>query len=293
MYFLRKAYRDIRRNILVNGVTIGIIVFSLLVISIFLVVLVNLNRLLVHWEGKIHVISYVRDGLSSREVENLERHIHELKEVRSIKYVSKSDARLLYERFLDNQKEILEGLDLDVLPASFEIQLKKEFYRGQGVKDFVKRLSQIKGITDIQYGGEWINRLSAIVHLLRWGQWIVGGILFLSISFIISNTIKLSIYARKEEIEIMRLVGATEGYIKIPFLIEGLFQGVSGAILSLGLLFLLYQSFLLKSGPFVKASLGPIEFSFLPWSSIGGVISVGVFLGFLGSYLSLARFLKT
>jgi cell division transport system permease protein len=293
MYFLRKAYRDIRRNILVNGVTIGIIVFSLLVITIFLVVLVNLNRLLVHWEGKIHVISYVRDGLSPHEVENLERHIHELMEVRSVKYVSKSDAGLLYKRFFGNQKGILEGLDLDILPASFEIRLKKEFYQGQGVKGFVKKLSQIKGITDIQYGGEWISRLSTIVHLLRWGQWIVGGILFLAISFIISNTIKLSIYARKEEIEIMRLVGATEGNIKIPFLIEGLFQGASGAILSLGLLFLLYQSFLLKSGPFIKASLGPIEFSFLPWSSIGGVISVSAFLGFLGSYLSLARFLKT
>lgn len=293
MYFLRKAYRDIRRNILVNGVTISIIVFSLLVITIFLVVLVNLNRLLVHWEGKIHVISYLRDGLSPHEVENLERDIHELMEVSSIKYVSKSDARLLYERFFGNQKGILEGLDLDILPASFEIRLKKEFYRGQGVKGFVKKLSRIKEITDIQYGGEWISRLSTIVHLLRWGQLIVGGILFLAISFIISNTIKLSIYARKEEIEIMRLVGATEGNIKIPFLIEGLFQGVSGAILSLGLLFLLYQSFLLKSGPFIKASLGPIEFSFLPWSSIGGVISVGAFLGFLGSYLSLARFLKT
>jgi cell division transport system permease protein len=293
MYFLRKAYRDIRRNILVNGVTIGIIVFSLLVISIFLVVLVNLNRLLVHWEGKIHVISYVRDGLSSDEVKNLERHIHELKEVKSIKYVSKSDARRLYKRIFGKQDGILAGLDLDILPASFEIQLKKEFYRGREVKELVKKLSQIKGITDIQYGGEWISRLSTIVHLLRWGQWIVGGILFLAISFIISNAIKLSIYARKEEIEIMRLVGATNGHIKIPFLIEGLFQGVSGAILSVGLLFLLYQSFLLKSGPFVKASLGPIEFSFLPWSSIGGVILVGVFLGFLGSYLSLARFLKT
>ncbi|MFQ6078503.1 MAG: cell division protein FtsX, partial [Thermodesulfobacteriota bacterium] len=233
------------------------------------------------------------DGLSPHEVENLERDIHELMEVRSIKYVSKSDARLLYERFFGSQKGILEGLDLDILPASFEIRLKKEFYRGQGVKGFVKKLSRIKEITDIQYGGEWISRLSTIVHLLRWGQLIVGGILFLAISFIISNTIKLSIYARKEEIEIMRLVGATEGNIKIPFLIEGLFQGVSGAILSLGLLFLLYQSFLLKSGPFIKASLGPIEFSFLPWSSIGGVMSVGAFLGFLGSYLSLARFLKT
>jgi cell division transport system permease protein len=293
MYFLRKAYRDIRRNMLVNGVTIGITVFSLLIISIFLVVLVNLNRLLVHWEDKIHVISYLRDGLSSHEVENLERHIHKLKEVRAIKYISKSDTRLLYKRFFGNQQGILEGLDLDILPASFEIQLKKEFYRGRGVKEFVQKLSQIKGITDIQYGGEWIGRLSTIVHLLRWGQWIVGGILFLAISFIISNTIKLSIYSRKEEIEIMRLVGATDGYIKTPFLIEGLFQGISGAILALGLLFLLYQSFLLKSGPFVTASLGPVEFSFLPWSSIAGVISVGMFLGFLGSYLSLARFLKT
>ena len=292
MFFLRKAYRDIRRNILVNGVSISIIVFSLLIFSIFLLVLLNLNKLLVHWEGKIQVISYLKDGLSLHEIENLERHILGLRGVRSIKYVSKSDATLLFKRFFGNQRGILEGLDLSILPASFEIQLTKEFYRGRGLSEFVRKLSKLKGIADIQCGREWITRLSTIVHLLRWGQWIVGGILFLAISFIVSNTIKLSIYSRKEEIEIMRLVGATNGYIKIPFLVEGFFQGASGAALSLGLLFLLYQSFLLKSGPFIKAYLGPIPFSFLPWSSIGGVISVGISLGFLGSYLSLARFLK-
>ncbi len=292
MYFLRKAYRDIRRNILVNGVSISIIVFSLLIFSIFLLVLFNLNKLLAHWEGEIQVITYVKEGLSAYEVKNLEKHILGLRGVRSIKYVSKSDATLLLKRLFHNQKEILEGLDLNILPASFEIQLKKEFHRGQGLSEFVKQLSQVNGITDIQYGQEWITRLSTIVLLLRWGQWIVGGILFIAIAFIVSNTIKLSIYSRKEEIEIMRLVGATNGHIKIPFLIEGFFQGVSGAALSLGVLFLLYQSFLLKSGPFIKASLGPIAFSFLPWSSMGGVISVGISLGFLGSYLSLARFLK-
>ena len=292
MYYLRKAYRDIRRNIWVNGVSIGIIVFTLLIFSIFLLVLINLNKLLVHWEGKIQVISYLKDGISTHEVKRLEKHILDLREVKSIKYVSKSDSTILFERFFGNQKGILDGLDLDILPASFEIQLKKEFYRVQGVNEFVKKLSRLKGITDIQYGQEWITRLSTIVHLLRWGQWIVGGILFLAISFIISNTIKLSIYSRKEEIEIMRLVGATDGFIRIPFLIEGFFQGVSGAVLSVGLLFLFYQSFLLKSGPFMKAYLGPIVFSFLPWNSIGGVMLVGISLGFLGSSLSLARFLK-
>ena len=254
--------------------------------------MINLNKLLVHWEGEIQIISYLKDGLSTHEVKHLERHILEIREVRSIRYVSKSDSTILFKRFFGNQKGILEGLDLDILPASFEIQLEKEFYRGQGVNEFVKKLSRLRGITDIQYGQEWITRLSTIVHLLRWGQWIVGGILFLAISFIISNTIKLSIYSRKEEIEIMRLVGATNGFIKIPFLIEGFFQGVSGAILSVGLLFLLYQSFLLKSGPFMKAYLGPTVFSFLPWNSIGGVMLVGISLGCLGSSLSLARFLK-
>ncbi len=292
MYFLRKAYRDTRRNILVNGVSISIIVFSLLIFSIFLLVLFNLNKLIAHWEGEIQVITYVKDGLSPHDVKNLERHILGLRGVRSIKYVSKSDATVFLKRLLGNQKGILEGLDLSILPASFEIQLEKKFYRGRKLSEIVKKLGHIKGITDIQYGREWITRLSTIVHLLRWGQWIVGGMLFLAISFIVSNTIKLSIYSRMEEIEIMRLVGATNGYIKIPFLIEGFFQGFSGAFLSLGLLFLLYQSFLLKSGPFIKASLGPIAFSFLPWSSMGGVISVGIFLGFFGSYLSLVRFLR-
>ena len=115
MDFLRKAYRDIRRNIWINGVSIGIIVFSLLIFSIFLVVLVNLNKLLVHWEGKIQVISYLKDGLSTHDVEHLERRILDLGGVRLIKYVSKADATLLFKRFFGNQKGILEGLDLDIL----------------------------------------------------------------------------------------------------------------------------------------------------------------------------------
>jgi cell division transport system permease protein len=277
---------------LVNGVSITIIVFSLLIFSIFLIVSVNLNKLLVNWEGKIQVVCYIKEGLSPNELHNLEGSIRELRGVRSITYVSKSDAMLLFKQFFRNQEGILEGLDKDILPASFEIQLEEPSYTGQGIDEFVKKLGQIKGVADIQYGREWANRLSTIVHLLRWGQWIVGGILFLAIAFIISNTIKLSIYSRKEEIEIMKLVGATNGFVKIPFLIEGLFQGVSGATLSLGLLFLLYHSFIWKSGPFVKASLGSIAFSFLPWSSIGGVLSVGVSLGLVGSYLSLTRFLR-
>ncbi len=292
MYFLKKALRDIRRNIWVNGISISIVVFSLLIFSMFLLVLLNLNRLMDHWEGKIQVICYIEDDLSPREVQHLERQILGLRGVKSIKYVSKSDATLLFKRLFDNQKGILEGLDLSILPASFETQLEQEFYRSQGLSQFVEELSQLEGTADIQYGREWITRLSTIVYLLRWGQWIVGGILFLAISFIVSNTIKLSIHSRKEEIEIMRLVGATNGHIKIPFLIEGLFQGVSGAILALGLLLLLFQAFLYKSGPSITAYLGPIALSFLSWSSIGGVISVGISLGIMGSYLSLARFLR-
>lgn len=278
---------------MVNGVSIGIVVLSLLIFSTFLLVLSNLNKLLTHWEGKIQVICYVKDDLSPREVETLESQILGLTGVRSIKYVSKSDATVLFTRLFGNQKGILEGLDLRILPASFEIQLAHETYRGPHLNEFLEKLGQLKGITDIQYGREWITRLSTIVQLLRWGQWILGGILFVAVSFIVSNTIKLSIYSRREEIEIMRLVGATDGYIKIPFLIEGFLQGASGATLSLGLLFLLYQVFLYNSGPLLRTYGGPVAFSFLPWSSVGGVILVGVVLGFLGSYLSLARFLRT
>ena len=292
MYFLKKAYQDIRRNILVNGVSISIIVFSLLIFSIFLLVLSNINRLTAHWEGKILVICYVQDGLATHEVENVRKNILDMKGVKSVKYVSKSDAALLFRRLFGKQKGVLEGLDLSMLPASFEVHLEQQLHRGQGLEQLAKKLLQLRGITDIQYAREWITKLSTIVHLLRWGQWILGGILFLAISFIVSNTIKLTIYSRREEIEIMRLVGATSGHIKIPFLIEGLLQGASGAFLALGLLFLLYQVFLFQSGPSIKAYFGPVAFSFLPWSSVGGVISVGISLGVLGSYMSLARFLK-
>ncbi len=277
---------------MINGVSVSIIVFSLLIFSIFLLVLLNLNRLTAHWEGKIQVICYVRDGLSTHELENVRKNILTMKGVKSVTYVSKSDAALLFRRLFGEQKGVLDGMDLNILPASFEVHLEQQFHRGQGLEQLAKKLVQLRGITDIQYAREWITRLSTIVHLLRWGQWILGGILFLAISFIVSNTIKLTIYSRREEIEIMRLVGATNGHIKIPFLIEGLFQGVSGASLALGLLFLLYQVFVFQSGPSIRAYFGPVAFSFLPWSSVGGVISVGISLGILGSYLSLARFLK-
>ena len=291
-YAMRRALRNMKGNLFPNLTTIGIIGISLLILSAFSLIAFNLSSLLKIWEDKIEVIAYLKRGTSLSEVEELLKKIRQLDGVEGVNYISPFDAMVFMEARLGKQKTLLEGIQPGILPASIEIRLKKDYWGQTKIEEVVSHLKQVSQIEEVQYGQEWIETFSVLVHLTPLTQWFLGGLLLAAIFFIISNTLQLTISSRQEEIEVMHMVGASPAFIQVPFYMEGLFQGLLGAGLAMGLLFLLYKIILLTITPLMKGWMALIPILSLPWETMVWFLSGGMVLGLFGSFVASMRFLK-
>ena len=291
-YFLTRALTNIRQNIFVSVVTIGTITLALLIVSLFLLVFVNLENAAENWSERVQVTVYFDRELTAQEQAALRGRIEALPEAARVNYVSREEALKRFKNRLRGQDTLLEGVRPEVLPTSFEISLKRANRDTQGVENFVASLKHIPGITEVQYGEEWVRRFNSFLNFMRLLGALLGGFLVLAVVFIVSNTIKLTIYARRDELEVMSLVGATGFFIKAPFLLEGLIQGLGGAVISIVLLFGLYEGFLHNAGSFLTFNPVSSGLGFLPFEYIAGIILSGAILGFIGSLTSLKRFVN-
>jgi cell division transport system permease protein len=291
-YVIRRTLQNIGGNLFPNLTTIGIIAISMLIFSTFTLIAFNLTSFLKIWEDKIEIIAYLKKETPLKEVESLLKKARQLEGVDALKYVSPSDAMVFMEAKLGSQKNLLEGIQPGVLPPSFEIQWKKEYRDYTKIKEVVSRLKQFPQIEEIQYGQEGVETFSALVHILRVTQWILGGLLLAAMIFIISNTLQLTVSSRREEIEIMHLVGASPAFVQVPFYIEGLIQGLFGAGLAIFFLFLLHKGFFLYIPPSIQSWLAGIPILFLPPEAIARILLGGMVLGIFGSVVASMRFLR-
>ena len=291
-YVMKRTFHNMRGNLFLNLITIAIIVVSMLIFSTFTLLAFNLTNFLKIWEDKIEVIAYLKRGTPTSEVEPLLNKTRLLDGVEVVRYVSPYDAMVFMETKLGGQKNLLEGIHPVILPPSFEIQLKKDYRNSTKMKEVVFDLKKIPQFEEIQYGQEWVETFSVLVHILRLTQWILGGLLLIAIIFITSNTLQLTISSRREEIEVMHWVGASPAFIRIPFYVEGLIQGLIGGALAILFLFLLHQGFFLYIPPSMQAWLAKIPVLFLPPETITWILLGGMVLGFFGSFVASMRVLK-
>jgi cell division transport system permease protein len=291
-YAITRTLRNMKGNLFPNLTTIAIIGISLLIFLSFSLIAFNLASLLKIWEEKFEVIAYLKKGTTLSEVEGVLRQIRQLEGVETVNYLSPFDAMAFMESRLGGQKNLLEGIQPSVLPASIEIRLKKDYWGQTKIEEVVTHLRRVSQIEEIQYGQEWIETFSVIVHLVRLTQGILGGLLLAAIIFIVSNTLQLTISSRREEIEAMQMVGAPPAFIQVPFYMEGLIQGLLGAGMAVGLLYLLYKVVLLTVTPVMKGWLAGLPILFLPWDTIVWILSGGIVIGLFGSFVASMRFLR-
>ncbi|MBM4351629.1 MAG: ABC transporter permease [Deltaproteobacteria bacterium] len=291
-YAMRRALRNMKGNLFPNLTTIAITGISLLIFSSFSLIAFNLTSLLKVWEEKFEVIVYLKKGTSLGEVESLLKQIRQLEGVETVNYLSPFDAMAFMESRLGGQKNLLEGIQPAILPSSIEIRLKKDYWGQTKIDEVVAHLKGVPQIEEIQYGQEWIETFSVLVHLVRLTQLILGGLLLAAIIFIVSNTLQLTISSRREEIEAMQMMGANPAFIQVPFYMEGLIQGLLGAGMATGLLFLLYKAVLITITPLMKGWMAGIPILFLPWETIAWILSGGMVLGLFGSFVASMRFLR-
>jgi len=291
-YILEDALINIRRSRWRALAAIGTIAVSFLIVGIFLIITRNLGALLSEWKEQFQITVFLEDGTTAEQLALLRKRIQSESAVKAMTYTSKEEALQSFRRELKGKESLLEGLGENPLPASLQIRVQEAYQTPEALGKLSAFLTRLEGVEDVMYGQEWVDRLAAAVRILRLLGLSVGLALGLASVLIVSNTIRLAVYARAEEIEIMRLVGATKTHIRAPFLLEGLIQGGLGAALALLLLYASYRATLwqLQQAPGPILGMGTGTFLDAQW--ITAMLLAGAVVGAFGSLISVGRFLR-
>lgn len=291
-YFIFRVLNNMRQTPVLSAATILTVAISLAIVAVFAVLAVNIQRLSEMWSAEVQVVAYLEQAPKADQLEEWRRQLVGLPEVETVDYVSPQQA---YEKFrlqLGQEKDLLRGVTEDILPASLEISLSRQARNQGGAEAVARYLRDQFGFEDLHYGQAWLEKFTSFMFLLRLSGLVLGAILLGATLFIVFNTIRLTLFARKDELEIMALVGATPLFIKAPFVIEGAIQGAVGGVLALGGVRVLFELFLRESLQALLLSPGLFHVSFLsPPIQILLVLS-GLSLGLVGSLGSLRKFVR-
>ena len=273
-----------------NVFSVLIICLSFLIMGIFLSLANNLQYLARELSSNMVVSFYMARDARDAEKKDLERRIRSFPVVSEVRSVSPEEALEKFRKDFPELRDILANLKDNPFPPSLEARLKSTV-AGAEAAAFIAEVRRMKGVEDVQFNKEWVDRMRSLSRLARAVGLFLGGILILASVFIISNVIKLNVLARKNEIEILRLVGAGNLFIRIPFLLEGMILGALGSLVSLGILFIVIKIF-----PLYVGSLGALQqilsFRYLTFSQSLGLVTSGAAIGILGSATSVSRFIK-
>lgn len=291
-YFLTEAFANLWSNRLNSLISLAIIVFSLFTFGLFVLTAENLNEMIGRWTENVHINIFLAKGVEREAASSLESIIKLSPVVSAYQFISEEDALRRFHSYYPAMKELTGDLDNNPFPASFEITVRKEFQNKASVQELVRLLRTAKHVEDVEYDQEWIDRIQFIIRSVQIVGLFFGGILMFTATFSIGNVIKLMVLSRKDEIEIMRLVGATNSFIKGPFLTEGILQGLMGGLAAVGCLYLLYISIVTKLGGLNAPFFSTDVLHFLSSPMIAVLIFGGMIVGFLGSFFSLARLVK-
>jgi cell division transport system permease protein len=290
-YFIKEAFLNFKRAGLMSYASIGIITITLFILSLFLLFTTNLKGIVELLVKRTSIIVYLKDGLSESEIIEFEKTIGQIPQVNRVVFISKEEALQKFKQNLGQNKDILNNLPANPLPNYLEVKVERGDFIWDDITKIAKEIEKSDLVTEVDYGQRVVNILAKITYGLRIIIIGIGIVLCLATLIIISNTIELGLFAREKEIEIMKLVGATNWFIRFPALIEGTLQGVISGGFAIGLLWVLYKFIIFKlwaSDAFFQ--LIPIKFISLEF--ILGILIASALLGCLGSFLSLHYFLK-
>ncbi len=287
---VRRALRNLADFAFTSAVSVGVVATSFLLVGVFLLILVNLSSVLDRWGRDVQVYAYFADGVSEETRFAIKEEIEARDEVAHVLYVSPEEALETFRRLIPDADALLADLDGNPLPASLEIRLRPELRDPTLVDPFAASLERPEFVA-LDYAGEWVSRFYTFLNLLKLSAVAMGTLLALASVVIVANTIQLTVWARREEIEILRLVGASDRFIEAPFLIEGSLQGLLGAGVSVGLLWLVYRLLFVEMQQTLGLTMGSRVLSFIPPSHLALFTVAGLLLGLLGSWLSLRRVL--
>jgi len=288
--FFRRTVEDFRNNRLLNVITLLTISLSILIVCAFVLFFINTTEIMNSWKKGLRIMAYLKPELSDASLTDLIRRIQSISGVEKVRFVSKKEAFAQLKEQMKRQASLFDNLAENPLPDAFEIQMNAADQSWDKVEWVAAKIEALDEVSEVEYGQRWLGRYTHIFNLFKLTGYAMCGIFFMASVFIVANTIRLVIYSRRDEIEIMRLVGAEERFIKVPFYFQGLLQGALGAGIGLSILFVAYL--VIASNIEQGFFSGLFHIRFLSPLSSGAVILLSMLIGWFGSYLSLKQHLK-
>ncbi len=281
-YALRESVRAFRRAPILAFLSAAMIALSLFLVGLFGVAAWNVRQVLDRVESRVEVMAYLRDDADPEAVTIAQSDIAGYPEVREVNYVSREHALLKAREELPEFAAVFGDLETNPLPASLEILLKPNQTGPEAVEAVAERLQAYPFVEDVRYGSEWLDKVYLLRRVAAATTLALGSAFAVVAALIIGAAIRMAIYARRDEIIIMRLVGATESFVRRPFLVEGLITGLVGGLIALAATRL---AFSITSGALFEIEWMPVE-----WV-LGGLIA-GSLMGVLASAIAVRRYLK-
>lgn len=283
-YTLRESLSGFSRARLSTIISIITITISLLLLGVFAILTINASQFIEELRNKVELEAFLQEPLSRQDIADLEKRITGIGGVQHVTFISKEEAaRIFNEEF---GEDINKVLDFNPLPPSFKITLKDGFKTSAGAQGINDTLVAMKGIDHVLYRKALLNLIDERTTSVNNLTLALGVLVSLSAIFLVSNTIRLAIYAKRRLIRTMELVGATAGFIRLPFLLEGILQGFIGGVVAAAVLYVLLE----HAAPLVSRDL--TEFLRMDRLFYVMVVVAGTGLGLVGSLISIARFIK-
>ncbi len=288
-YFIREVFISLRRNNWMSFASIGTVAVSLFVLGVFLTLVLNMNRMAGMLESQVQIAVYLEDHLDRDDKEDLEERIQGLSGIQSVVYVDKDEALERFKERLGDQKYLLDAMEegKNPLPDAFEVTVRLP----ELVQTAAASIQEMKGVSEAKYGQDVVEHLFDITRLVRIFGLLLMVLLAGATIFIISNTIRLTVFARRKEIAIMKYVGATDWFIRWPFMLEGIVLGCIGGLIAAVALRSFYAA--MASKIYNTLTFFPLmpQYPFMDYVGLGILFS-GMVIGAIGSTISLKRFLK-
>lgn len=282
-YITKEAFSSFSRTKLASFGSVITISVALFLIGIYYIISLNASRVVQMLRDKVEVEAFCEEPFNNQRKQELQQQLLAVKGVERVQFVSKEDAAKIFKQ--EFGEDINKVLDFNPLPPSFKIYARDEFKNSSRVDEIVRQIKSLKGIDDVVYRKdllEFLDRRITVAHTVGLGLGIMIGI---SAVFLVSNTIRLAIYARRKMIQTMKLVGAARWFIRMPFLLEGIIQGVIGGVLAAGVMYWLIEFIL------ARISTELAEFIHVDLAFYGAVVVCGCVLGLFGSFISIRRFI--
>jgi cell division transport system permease protein len=289
---VQQALSNILRNKSVNFLCLGIIAFTLLVPGIFSFISFHLDRYISKLSENIEAIFYIRDAGDAAGIETLMQRIEGSLLVKDVGFTSREQARADFAREFPELEYILAEFSDSPFPASIRARFRSDAREMVPIESFIRDMQRSPLVESVQLNMDWARKIAMIKKFASFAGLFLSAILLIVSVFIIFNVVKINIFYRKDEINILRLVGATDGYIKVPFLLEGLILGSAGGLLAGGLLLLTIKAFPLYAGFVYQVVRQLIDFRELPLRIFWQLVITGSLVGLLSSFISLRRFIK-